>query len=161
MMRPISLELWLFKDHTRKERVRSQNSMLWILEAIVQVNILFLKEYPHTPALYDAPVRYEEEKHGIEEWQDIPTTLEKGVADCEDLATWRAAELRMMNVDAHPFLRWREVGDDLRYHALVWLPGGKIEDPSRAMGMGLSAGAALPRKPIFVAPNYEDFTTIR
>lgn len=158
MMRPISLELTLFRDHSQAEMVRSQRIMLMFLEAMVYANVLHLEDPERSyPALYESGVVYEEELHGYEEWQDIPTTLAKGVGDCEDLATYRCAELRAhAGIDAHPFLRWREVQEDgersLRYHALVLWPDGRVEDPSRVLGMG---GRPVTKKPIFVDPNYE------
>lgn len=58
------------------------------------------------------------------------------VHNCEDLATWRAAELQRQGIDAVAF--WKEQiledGQTL-YHILVRWPNGTIEDPSRLLGM--------------------------
>lgn len=59
------------------------------------------------------------------------------VHNCEDLACWRAAELRVRyGVLAEPTFIWklRPKGGYL-YHILVKLPDGRIEDPSRTLGM--------------------------
>lgn len=59
------------------------------------------------------------------------------VHNCEDLACWRAAELRVRhNIMAEPTFIWkkRENGGYL-YHILVRLPDGRVEDPSRTLGM--------------------------
>jgi hypothetical protein len=135
MMGPISLDVKLFLDHGPKEIVRAQNSMLWFLEALVQVNIEYLKAYPSTPALYRSGVVYQrEEEHG-ESWQDIYVTQKYGSGDCEDLACWRTAELRYEGVDAHPFIRWRDLSKSRLYHCMVILPNGELEDPSLTLGM--------------------------
>ena len=88
------------------------------------------------PPLYSAGVRYVREPGKREEWQDIQTTLARREGDCEDLAAWRTAELRAQGVQAHPLIQYRlgPAGQQLM-HALVELPGGKIEDPSRRLGM--------------------------
>lgn len=59
------------------------------------------------------------------------------VHNCEDLACWRAAEYRVRyGINAIPTFIWkvRPNGGHL-YHILVKLPDGRIEDPSRALGM--------------------------
>jgi hypothetical protein len=59
------------------------------------------------------------------------------VHNCEDLACWRAAELRVRyGIKAVPTFIWkvRPAGGYL-YHIQVKLPDGRVEDPSRALGM--------------------------
>jgi hypothetical protein len=59
------------------------------------------------------------------------------VHNCEDLACWRVAELRTrFGIDARPTFtsQVRPDGSHL-YHILVRLPDGRIEDPSRRLGM--------------------------
>jgi hypothetical protein len=113
-----------------------------LLEALTLANVFFLARYPHTPNLYESGVRYEQEPDGRDDWQDIPDTLQRRNGDCEDLASWRMAELRA---------RWRDRGSRFHitvedipnragqlvttYHIAIRLPDGRIEDPSRILGM--------------------------
>lgn len=109
--------------------------LLYALEALCRANMKWLEMYPDTPYLYESGVRYAPED-GTEEWCDIPTILEKRAVDCEDLACYRIAELRMRKrVRCRPFIRWRY----RLYHVLVAIPrpNGRliIEDPSKRLGM--------------------------
>ncbi len=58
------------------------------------------------------------------------------VHNCEDLACWRAAELRVRGIRARAFFtRDRRSDGTTLYHIMVKLPDGRIEDPSRQLGM--------------------------
>lgn len=98
------------------------------------------------PLLYDSGVRYIPEPEGEERWQDILSVIADGGADCEDLATWRVAELRDRGLAARPAWRHRRVASNdtgkeySMYHIVVWTPQG-IEDPSQKLGMGSEHGA--------------------
>jgi hypothetical protein len=111
-------------------------------------NRLWLKYHPEAPSLYDSDVIYRAED-GTENWQDIPTTLKKGYGDCEDLACFRIAEHWLHGVRAMPFVTWRPgaTSNNTIYHALVRLPNGYIEDPSRALGMN---GHPMVRRPVYI-----------
>ena len=146
-MPPIQFHVRLFATDTEAERRRSQKALLWLLESLTRINQLWLSYNPETPALYSSGVVYRPEA-GTEHWQDIPTLLQKRSGDCEDLACWRAAELRRQGVFARPYIKWRRVGNSWRYHALVRLPDNRIEDPSLALGMH----GRITRRPEFVAP---------
>lgn len=92
-----------------------------------------------TPPLYASGVRYIREPWGYEQWVTIPRILAQGGADCEDLASWRIAELRIRGINARPMWRYFEGmgpnGEPFRmYHILVWTPYG-IDDPSARLGM--------------------------
>ncbi len=119
--------------------------LLHILEAVVRANMHWYDMarrglVPMPPWLYQSGVVYKPED-GTEEWPDIPSIMEVGSGDCEDLATWRVAELRCRKqVKCRPFIRWRERKNGYRlYHVLVAIrkPGGgfAIEDPSLRLGM--------------------------
>ena len=108
-MGPIKLEMFLFRERTKKEQIRSQKSLLFFMQALVQSDILWLRNHPECPTIYGSKVVYQIEEDG-EEWQDIPTTLEKGFGDCEDLATWRVAELRHAGINAQPYIKWHIIG---------------------------------------------------
>jgi hypothetical protein len=118
-------------DSDARSRVLEQ-----LLEALVAANIEYLKVCPSAPSLYESGVVYEEEPEERDNWQDIPETLGLGNGDCEDLACWRIAELRLRaNEHASPLIRWREVGTRTVYHIAVRRADGVIEDPSRLLGM--------------------------
>jgi hypothetical protein len=124
-------------DKAGPEFSRQNKKLLWLLEALIKCNIIYLASHPNTPLLYSSGVRYQREPRGKEEWQDIPSALKLLRGDCEDLAAWRAAELRQRGVFARGHLKWfhsRDVNLTL-YHVQVKLPDGSIEDPSRKLGM--------------------------
>lgn len=113
-----------------------------LLEALTASNCYYLVGNPQTPLLYESGVRYEEEPPGRDEWQDIPDTIVRRAGDCEDLAAWRMAELRVRFRD--DVTRFRITVDDLpdqsgklvtTYHITLLRPGKNIEDPSRRLGM--------------------------
>jgi hypothetical protein len=61
-----------------------------------------------------------------EEWQTPAVTLASGRGDCEDLATWRAAETGGRAVPVRVRSGW---------HIIVINRDGSTEDPSRRLGM--------------------------
>jgi hypothetical protein len=80
---------------------------------------------------------------GGERFRDIGRIIENGGGDCDNLACWRAAELRQAGIKAKPFMTKRRRPDGgVTYHALVlWPPFGDVayettEDPSLLLGMG-------------------------
>jgi hypothetical protein len=148
----VNFKLSLFESPG--DRVRSQRAILWLMEALTQINISWLKQHPETPTIYDSGVVYKFVPGEIDYWMDIPSIVRDGGADCEDLACWRVAELRHAGVNARPYIRWKKKNDSsYLYHALVWWPGGRIEDPSLALGMR----GAIVRRPVFVEPS-DDYT---
>ena len=90
-------------DHERK---LSHATLNVLLHALTYIDVLYLRRHPETPRIYASGVVYMEEPPGMEEWQDIPTCIRMGIADCEDLACWRGAELQVF-------------GDDNAYEARV------------------------------------------
>lgn len=80
---------------------------------------------------------------GGERFRDIGRILEKGRVDCDNLACWRAAELRQKGIKASPYITWRPRPDGgVTYHVLVRWPDGSTEDPSLLLGMGGEARKA-------------------
>jgi hypothetical protein len=111
-------------------------ALVQLLEALTGVNEAWLREHPYAPYLYAAGVRYEEEPPGREDWQDIPETLLLRTGDCEDLGCWRVAELRVRaNEHAVPFVKKSLAGPRTVYHVAVRRADGRLEDPSRILGM--------------------------
>lgn len=105
-----------------------------MLDALVRLDLLELKQRRY-PSLYKSGVRYQREPKEpgrFERWKTIRELIDTGFGDCEDLASARVAELRMMGVRAIPWLRRR--GNT--WHVVVRYPNGRIEDPSRRLGMG-------------------------
>jgi hypothetical protein len=92
------------------------------------------------PSVYEA-CRYVAEEPGKEEWLDVLELLSRGEGDCEDLACAEVGRLRSLGVDARPGFHARTVRDpdtgaeSWIYHVFVIYPGGRLDDPSRALGM--------------------------
>lgn len=77
---------------------------------------------------------------GVERFRQIPWIVEHGGGDCDNLAAWRAAELRELKIKANPGITSRWSGGRRIYHALVTIylkDDRRIdEDPSLILGMG-------------------------
>ena len=104
-----------------------------ILQALTALNKRFLSER-WTP-LYKSGVRYQREAKGQEEWATVPLVLRRQYGDCEDLAAWRAAELQLRGTDARAIALERPRRKGRLYHVVVQHPDGRLEDPSRTLGM--------------------------
>lgn len=100
------------------------------LEGLVRLNEVFLQTRT-VPRLYATGVVYRPERR--EDWNTIPTVMKLGCGDCEDLAAWRAAELRRDGLPARAVVR---LTGPSRWHAVVDRGDGVFEDPSKALGMG-------------------------
>lgn len=124
----------LFK---RGEQSLSDASLNVMLLALTAIDELYLRAHPETPSIYASGVVYQEEPPGAEDWQDIPTCLKLRWGDCEDLACWRSAELRVRHgIHAVPYFTKQVKSDgSTLYHIMVRLPNGMSEDPSRQLGM--------------------------
>jgi len=146
----ITLSLRLFEDRT--DRKRSRINILYLMECFSKMNKSYLKKHKGTrseiPSLYKSSVIYSAESS--ENRKDIYHTLKDGHGDCEDLACWRVAALQLAGIAARPYIRWKRKRNKRGwiYHALVWHPGNKIEDPSLSLGMH----GKIIRKPIFINP---------
>lgn len=103
-----------------------------LLEALTVINVGLL-EKSSFPPLYQSGVRYRREPKGSERWKRITRTFRDGHGDCEDLAAWRAAELRQAGELGAVAIALR-TGPKL-WHAVVWRENGDVEDPSRKLGM--------------------------
>lgn len=117
----------------------NERTLAFLLEALIGIDCDYLAAHPETPPIYRSGVRYQEEPPGEERWQSIPDSLERGVLDCEDAATWRVAELRVRL--GEPATAFATSQRDRRTGRIVWhirvrRATGEIEDPSRVLGMG-------------------------
>lgn len=107
-----------------------------VAEGLVLLNVFYLEhaleQGIELPALYDSGIVYRREPKGREWWESAADLL--GIAadfqgDCEDLAAYRAAELRVFEDD---YASVRVVRTSRgTFHAIVEHEDGEIEDPSR------------------------------
>ncbi len=110
----------------------SRATLTAALKGLTAVNAVYLARHPRTPALYESGVRYRAEPKGSEKWLTIPQGLRKKFLDCEDLAAWRASELQRLGINAQALVIR---SGPKTFHAVVRWPDGRIEDPSRRLGM--------------------------
>lgn len=135
-MLDISAQLMTFSEDIPPETMAYLISS-WV-ESLARTNLVYLQLYPDTVPLYDSYVYYQQEPPGLEDFFDIPTLLEQGYGDCEDLAAWRIAEYWFTGNYASPLVTWTEYDNgDIEFHVQVHTPQG-IEDPSWVKGMGQS-----------------------
>ena len=86
---------------------------------------------------------------GGETFRDIPRILENGGGDCDNVACWRAAELRFrLGADVSPYITWRKRPDGgVTYHVICrWNGDGSSEDPSLLLGMKKDDGGVSLRE---------------
>ena len=133
----VTFVLSLFGGEAQGDRSVAHRAIAHMLRALTLIDRDFLVAHPETPSLYESGVQYEEEPPGQEDWQDVRTTLTLQKGDCEDLACWRAAELQVRHgIKAWPTFVWRvRPSGGLLYHIQVRWPDGRVEDPSRRLGM--------------------------
>lgn len=109
-----------------------------ILSALVRWNQALIRK-GHLSSLYTSGVRYQEEE--TESFATGLTVLRRGWGDCAHLCAWRIAELRERGEHARFRMKWGRGSRGPRkekrfYHVLVRRGNGKIECPSRLLGMG-------------------------
>ena len=107
------------------------------LEGMVIVNRAQIKAGEVGP-LYASGVRYRDEPPGTETFRDAYTINRLGHGDCAHLAAWRVAELQEQGEKSNIRVKWfkRKPGRGRLYHIQVRRGNGKIEDPSKLLGMG-------------------------
>lgn len=105
-----------------------------LLEGFVLLNVWMLANHSQLPALYRSGVRYQRER-GTEIWKPAPRVFSDRFGDCEDLAAWRAAELRAAGEEGARAIAIRIRSGSRVWHAVVQRATGDIEDPSVALGM--------------------------
>lgn len=112
------------------------------LEGLVRLNIALMRQAADAgrpvPLLFKSGVHWQPDRERgkpTETWDSCDVCIARGYGDCEDLASWRAAELRYRaNVAARAVVRpSRSPG--VAWHCIVELPNGKFEDPSVKCGM--------------------------
>lgn len=92
-------------------------------------------------------VRWQPEPPGQEHFDHAAKVLSRGHGDCDDLAPWHAASLRVTGEDPDARAIVKRSGPQ-RWHAVVERGDGSIDDPSREAGMGRNregvSGCGLP-----------------
>ena len=88
--------------------------------------------------LLGSRIRYQRER-GREHWQTAAELQRSLRGDCEDLAAYEVARLRVAGVRAAVTLEGTSAG----YHAVCTLPDGRTWDPSLALGMGGGKDAVM------------------
>jgi hypothetical protein len=104
--------------------VRSQ------LAVMVTVNRVLIRKKLVGP-LYQSGVTFRKEPDGVETFVDALTCRRVGCGDCAHLACWRCAELQDSGESATLRIKWNHP----IYHVQVRRADGRIEDPSRNLGM--------------------------
>lgn len=113
-----------------------------LLEALVAVNRITLKSDASIKPLYSSGVVYQREPKGQETFNDITVIRHYGYGDCAHLAAWRCAELRNAGENATLRLTWKVTRRGKRlFHVQVRRADGRIEDPSKLLGMGKNEDA--------------------
>jgi hypothetical protein len=112
------------------------------LEGLVKVNEHLIR-VARLPGLYASGVRYKREPPGREVWQNAVQLVHAGIGDCEDLAAYRAADLRVHEGEQAHAIAYRSGSG--KWHAVVRRGNGRIEDPSRRLGMGAHSTPAQRR----------------
>lgn len=156
-MNEILFQLGIFTPLLGREA--SERILRAALDLLLVADVEFLRAHPEAPRIYNSGVRYEREPLVSEikqmypqcispcaapihpeTWKTIPYCLRDHVADCEDLASWAAAERIVRDgVRCNTDFSWREVngpaGPMAVYHIFVRHPDGSVEDPSVRLGM--------------------------
>lgn len=122
------------------------------LEAVTRLNEELIKSgvSPTFKEQLQGPgVQWKPEPPGAEHFDHAGIVARRGWGDCDDLAPWHAASLRVKGTDPGAKAIVVKSGPQ-RWHAIVQRSNGKFEDPSEAAGMGsgngmgISGGIALP-----------------
>ena len=101
------------------------------LEGLVLVDEQLIRE-KNLPPLYESGARYR--VTGSREWRFADQIASEGWGDCEGLAPYRTAELRISGEDPGARVATYRTGPT-KFHAVVERSTGQIEDPSAILGM--------------------------
>lgn len=101
------------------------------VEAMVTLDLEYLRLFPSTPTIYLAGIRYED----TPAWRDIPALLRHKTGDCKSIVAWRLAELRAKKENATLRVIYQGYDDEDHYHLCVRRASSEVEDPSVRLGM--------------------------
>lgn len=96
-------------------------------------------------------VRWKPEPPGDEHFDHAAVVLGRGWGDCDDLAPWHAASLRVTGEDPGAKAFVKRSGPN-RWHAVVQRSNGKVDDPSKEAGMGRTNGVLGGHLPLMMRP---------
>lgn len=124
--------------HVRVEAPPDPEALEALAEGLVRLNQYYLKRWlsagVDVPWLYESGAVYRRETPGEEWWETASDVL--GIAshlegDCEDMANFRTAELRVrLGENARTRVVPTKRGS---FHAIVQRGDGSMEDPSRIL----------------------------
>ena len=104
-----------------------------LTRALCALNVDWLRRHPNAPTLKASGVRYRTQDIGFEFFKMVPEIIAAGSGDCDQLAAWRAAEIRVRyGVRAMPEVV--QISPRM-FHAFVRFPNGRAEDISAHLGM--------------------------
>jgi hypothetical protein len=114
------------------------------LDGLTRVNEVLMRRDPSIPPLYATGARWElrPEDPSENRWRYADEVAAEGWGDCQALACYRAAELRVSGEDPGAHVRVYPTGKN-KYHAVVARSNGFVEDPSVALGMIPFPGAPM------------------
>lgn len=112
------------------------------LEGLTREDELLIAAGEVPASVYDAGAVYRKERQDV--WRHAKDVADEGWGDCEDLAAYRAAELRVSGEDPDAKVITYQTGPR-RYHAVVQRGSGVIDDPSIALGMKVPEGVQVPK----------------
>jgi len=104
------------------------------LQALCDINVWLLR-HRQFPSIYNGRIKYAAEGPNKEDWYTVEDIHKYGYGDCEDLACARAAEYVVRGINAYPDCSHKWIGGILLIHIFVRFPDGRIEDPSKQLGM--------------------------
>lgn len=119
-------------------------AMRALLDCLLAIDCAEIVANPGLPEVYASGVKYRvrHSQCGEDMWRDILACVEEGIADCKDLACWRAADLIVRHgIRAYPiFIRQERPDGGQLFHILVWREDqpDHPEDPSLKLGMTAS-----------------------
>lgn len=118
----------------------------FLLDALTDINVIYLRVRPNTKPLYNAGVRYGR----TQLWEPISALYSRGYGDCKSLTAALVAQQRLQGFTSNPVFRFRTRRDNSGndYHILVhtnssdWTVNDDgFEDPSKVLGMGQDENA--------------------
>ncbi len=123
-----------------------------MLEGTTRVNEALL-EHGDVPTFDQARdhIRWKPEPPGQEHFDHAALVIGRGWGDCDDMAPYKAATLRVTGVDPGARAVVKKSGPK-RWHAIVQRSDGSFDDPSRETGMGKVHGIAGAVVPVMFAP---------
>lgn len=111
------------------------------LESVTRLNesMMARHEIPSFAEALKRGIRWKPEPPGAEHFDHAKVILGRGWGDCDDLAPYHAATLRHSGEDPGATAIVQRSGPK-RWHAVVQRSDGRIDDPSKAAGMGQPMG---------------------